>query len=612
MSDKPQQAQGLPYRFSNKDVADLLAGVGARLQVLDANRFRVQAYTTAAENIRHMAQDVGTLYAQDALDDIPGVGAGIAALLRELFENGRVAEFEELKEQVPEGVVAMMQVPELGPKKAKRLWEELNVLSVADLKAAAEAGKLADMKGFGAKTQDRILRNIELLEKRSDARTPLGVARPLALSLLQGLENALEPRLIRKIEVGGSLRRWQETIGDVDLVCVSDDPAAVMAAFRALPQVVEVIGSGETKTSVLLGNGLQVDLRVVEEKHWGAALQYFTGNKEHNIEMREIALRQGWSLNEYGLTATGDGKEPAGTERFFAEEADLYAFLGLAWMAPEIRQNRGEIAAARSRKLPDLVELGDIRGELHGHTTWSDGQGSVAEMAAAALARGYDYWNVSDHSVGLGVVQGVDGARLQKQAEEIDAVNRRMMAEGKAFRLLQGSEVEILADGTLGLPDEVMAGLDVVVASIHSAQRQERETITARCLKAVYNPHVDILGHPTSRLIGQRPPTELDVERVLRACVETGAVVEINAHPSRLDLNDVWARRAVELGCKIAINCDAHEVRGMEVMEYGIGTARRGWVTAADVVNTRPLGELLALLKDGRSVALSAARIEQQ
>lgn len=610
MSDAPQQAQSSPYRFSNKEVADLLAGVGARLQVLDANRFRVAAYTNAAENIRNMADDVGTLYARGALDEIPGVGAGIAGALRELFEQGRVAEFEELLEEVPDGVVAMMQVPELGPKKAKRLWQELGILGVAELKAAAEAGKLADMKGFGAKTQDKILRNIELMEKRSDARTPLGVARPLALSLLHGLENALEPRLIRKIEVGGSLRRWQETIGDVDLVCVSDDPGAVMAAFRSLPQVVEVIGSGDTKTSVLLGNGLQVDLRVVEEKHWGAALQYFTGNKEHNIELREIALRRGWSLNEYGLTATGDGQEPAGTERFFAEEAELYEFLGLAWMPPEIRQNRGEIAAAKARSLPDLIEVGDIRGELHGHTTWSDGQGSVAQMAAAALARGYAYWNVSDHSVGLGVVQGVDGARLQKQAEEIDAVNRRMIAEGQAFRLLQGSEVEILADGTLGLPDAVMAALDVVVASIHSAQRQERETITARCLKAVYNPHVDILGHPTSRLIGQRPPTELDVERVLRACVETGTVVEINAHPSRLDLNDVWARRAVELGCKIAIDCDAHEVRGMEVLEYGVGTARRGWVTAADVVNTRPLGEMLALLKDRRTTPLSAARLE--
>jgi DNA polymerase (family 10) len=385
------------------------------------------------------------------------------------------------------------------------------------------------------------------------------------------------------------------------MLCVSRDPAAVMAAFRALPQAAEVVGSGDTKTSIVLGNGLQVDLRVVEAQHWGAAVQYFTGNKEHNIEMREIALKKGWSLNEYGLTATGDGDAPAGEVRFFPEEEALYEFLGLAWMPPEMRENRGEIQAAKERKLPRLIVAEDLRGELHGHTTWSDGTGSVMEMAEAARQRGYRYWGVTDHSVGLGVVQGVDGERLRRQRQEIDAANDHFAKQGVDFRLLQGSEVEILADGTLGLPDDVLATLDVAVASIHSAQRQDRETITARCLKAVYNPHIDILGHPTSRLLGSRPPTELDVERVLQACAETGTVVEINANPARLDLNDVYARRAVELGCKIAINCDAHATDGMEILEYGIATARRAWLTAADVINTRPLAELLPLLKRHRS-----------
>jgi DNA polymerase (family 10) len=414
------------------------------------------------------------------------------------------------------------------------------------------------------------------------------------------LSERLPAGVIQRIEVAGSLRRWKETIGDVDILCVASDPAAVMTAFRALPQVASILGAGETKSSVVLANGLQVDLRVVEAQNWGAALQYFTGAKEHNVAVRELAQKQGWSLNEYGLTATGEGAAPAGEQRFFDEEAALYEFLGLAWVPPELRENRGEVQAARKHELPALINSADIQGELHGHTTWSDGTASVAEMAAVARQRGYRYWNVSDHSVGLGIVQGVDAEQLQRQRLEIDAYNRQCAGEGVDFRLLQGTEAEILADGTLGLSDEVLATLDVVVASIHSAQRQDRETITARCLKAVRNPHVDILGHPTGRLLGHRPPTELDMERVLQACRETGTVVEINANPERLDVNDVYARRAVELGCKLAINCDAHRVDGMDILAYGIGVARRGWLAAADVINTRPVDEMLAMLKGAK------------
>jgi DNA polymerase (family 10) len=400
------------------------------------------------------------------------------------------------------------------------------------------------------------------------------------------------------LEVGGSLRRWKETIGDVDILVVSDSPLPVMDAFVSLPQVSDVVGKGDKKSSVILGSGLRVDLLVVEEKNWGAALQYFTGNKEHNVELREIALKQGWSLNERGLTATGKGKAKEGEEKFFAEEADLYEFLGLTWIPPELRENRGEIAAARAGTLPKLIEIGDIRGELHGHSTWSDGAAPIAEMAAAAQARGYHYWGVCDHSIGLGMVGGLDGERLIAQAEEIAKLNAQYARDGIDFRLLRGTEVEILADGSLGLPDEVLAQLDVVVASIHSGLRQERNTITARCLKAIRNPHVDILGHATGRMIESRPPSDIDMEQVLQVAVETGTVVEINAHPSRLDISDVYARRALELGCKLAINCDAHVRDGMEMMEFGIGTARRGWVEAKDVVNTYPLAQMLQMLKD--------------
>ena len=577
-------------------MAELLESVAARLQILGANRFRIIAFQNAAESIRSLGQDINRVFDAGKLDDIPGVGKGIAGALGELFETGTVIEFNELAVQVPDGVIEMMRVPDMGPKKAKRLWEELDISSVDALQAAAEAGDLRVLKGFGAKSEAKILKGIELLARRGDDRTPIGDARPLALALIEGLRAALPPETIRRIEVAGSLRRWKETIGDVDILAVSDSAPAVMEAFRSLPQVSDVAGSGETKSSVILTTGLQVDLRVVEARHWGAALQYFTGSKEHNVPLRELAQRKGWSLNEYGLTATERHSElPAGEERFFAEEEHLYAFLGLDWVAPELRENRGEIQAAAQHTLPPLVSRADMRGELHGHSTWSDGTASIEEMGVAAMARGYDYWAVSDHSIGLGIVQGVDAQRLQEQALEIAALNRRYEEQGLAFRLLHGVEVEVLADGELALPDNVLANLDVVVASIHSGLRQERDVITARCLRAIANPHVDILGHPTGRLIGRRPPSDVDMEQVLQACAEHATVVEINAHPARLDVNDVYARRAVELGCKIAINSDAHAPQGMDLLEYGLATGRRAWLRAEDVINTLPARELLKL-----------------
>lgn len=596
MAEKTQGA----VRLSNREVAAALTDVADRLQILEANRFRIIAFQNAAEAIRSLGREIHALHAEGALQSISGVGKGIADALDELLTTGRVEEFDKLAEQVPAGVIEMIHIPDVGPKTAKRLWQELGITSVEELRAAAEQGKIRDLKGFGVKSEQKILKGIELAAKRGDERTPLGEARPLAMGLIEELRAAAPAQSITRIEVAGSLRRWRETIGDVDILAVSPQPQALVEAFQKLPQVSDVVGSGETKSSVILTTGLRVDLRVVEPKHWGAALQYFTGSKEHNIEVREIAQRQGWSLNEYGLTATGEGEAAAGEQRFFEEEADLYAFLGLDWMPPEMRENRGEIKAARDHSLPDLVELRDIQGELHGHSTWSDGTASIEAMADVARQRGYSYWNVADHSVGLGMVGGLDSARLAEQAKEIAALNEKWQAAGEPFRLLRGIEVEVLSDGTLGLPDEALAGLDVVVASIHSGLRQDRETITERCLKAVRNPHVDVLGHATGRMIGSRPPSEIDMECILQACAETGTIVEINAHPSRLDVNDVYARRAVELGCKIAINSDAHEVGGMEMMAYGVAVARRAWLRAEDVVNTYPLEEMLAALKDGR------------
>ncbi|MBX3051872.1 MAG: DNA polymerase/3'-5' exonuclease PolX [Caldilineaceae bacterium] len=585
-------------RLNNRQVAEIFADIGDLMLILGENRFKIIAYQNAARTIAELNQDINAVHAAGALRDIPGIGQAIAEKIDELLTTGSIPFYNKLTEQVPAGVVAMMRVPDVGPKTAKRLWEELDITGVEGLKAAAAAGRIRELKGFGAKSEEKILKGIELLARRQNDRTPIGSARPLAEGLIADLLSALPPGTIQKIELAGSLRRWRETIGDVDILAVSEQPVAVMEAFRALPQAVDILGAGDRKSSIALPNGMQVDIRVVEARHWGAALAYFTGSQAHNVAVRERAQKQGWSLNEYSLTSDGHPDFPDGTDRFFETEEALYAFLGLDWVAPELRENRGEVQAARQHSLPRLIELADIVGELHSHTTFSDGKATLEEMAAAAQAKGYEYWNVSDHSIGLGVTQGVDAGALAEQRAEIDRLNGEYAAAGIDFRLLLGTEAEVLADGTLGLPDDVLATLDVVVASIHTGLRQDRETITERCLKAVRNPHVDILGHPTGRLIGRREPSEIDLERVLQACAETGTIVEINANPARLDLSGAYARRAVELGCKLAINCDAHSVDQIDLLPYGVHTARRGWLTAADVINTRPLDEMLGMLKD--------------
>lgn len=591
-----------PSRFSNQDVAAALRTMGDILLIKGENRFRVLAFQNAAESVANLGRDINAVHAAGELQTIPNVGKSIAADISQLLTTGQIDYLEELKREVPLGVVEMMQAPDMGPKKAARLWQELGITSLAELKAAAQAGKLRVLPGFGVKSEEKILRGIELLERRGEARTPLGTARPTVLDLAAALRAALPAGAIDQIEPAGSVRRWKETVGDLDVLATlgpDADAETVMDAFRRLPAVAEMLAGGRTKTRVRLANGLECDLRVVEPKHWGAALQYFTGSKEHNVALRELALKQGWSLNEYGLTATGKGEAPEGEERFFASEEALYDFLGLAWVPPELREDRGEVEAARVQRLPVLLGEADIVGEVHGHTTWSDGVASIAEMAAAARRRGYRYWVVSDHSVGLGIVGGLDEARLRAQAEEIRALNEGWAREGVDFRLLQGIEVEILADGSLGLADEVLARLDVVVASIHSSLRQDRETITARCLRAIQNPHVDILGHPTGRLLGKREPSEIDMERVLQTCAATKTAVEINAHPSRLDVNDVYARRAVDLGCKIAISTDAHAPAELDLLPYGVAVARRAWLSPADVINTRPAAAMLQTLKGG-------------
>ncbi|MGD1995444.1 MAG: DNA polymerase/3'-5' exonuclease PolX, partial [Anaerolineae bacterium] len=450
-----------------------------------------------------------------------------------------------------------------------------------ELERAARAGKLRDLHGMGARSEEKVLRGIESLRRRT-GRVPLGTAWELAQALLVPLR---EVSGVMEVAPAGSLRRMRDTVGDIDLLVSSEDPEPAMTRFRELPQVAEVLLSGPTKTSIRTHEGFQVDLRVLPPDRWGTALQYFTGSQAHNVRLRGLALDRGLSLSEYSL------KREDGTEILCASEEEVYAALALPLIPPELREDRGEIEAALEDRLPDLIELEDLQGDLQFHTNWSDGQQSLAEMAQAAQAQGLKYALVTDHSYGLGVAQGLSPDDLRRQRGEIEEANLQM---GNNFRVLAGVEVEVRADGSLDLPDDVLAELDLVVAAVHSALRQSRQQLTARALAALRNPYVDILAHPTGRLIGQREAGDLDMEAVLHTAAETGTAVEINAHPSRLDLNGLHARRAVELGVTLVINSDAHHSGQFDLLRFGVATARRGWVGASNVLNTRSLEEVLA------------------
>ncbi|MCD6290791.1 MAG: DNA polymerase/3'-5' exonuclease PolX [Anaerolineae bacterium] len=564
---------------SNRQIAALLRRIGNILDILGENRFKVMAYRRAADNIESLPQDLADYWREGRLREVPGIGEALAGKLDELLRTGRMSYLERLEQQVPSGVVEMLEIPEVGPRTARLVWEKLGITSIQELETAAKAGRLRQLPGMGAKTEARILAGIQALARRSH-RTPIGEARPVAMALLAGLQEAI-PALERAM-VAGSLRRWKETIGDIDLLVAARDSEPVMEAFVHLPDVAEVLLRGDTKTSIRTRDGLQVDLRVVPPERWGTALQYFTGSQAHNIALRERALKLGFSLSEYAL------KREDGQELLCAAEEEVYEALGLPWIPPELREDRGEIEAAAEGRLPRLIETADLQGELHAHSTWSDGTASIEEMAEAARARGYRYLVITDHSQSLGVTGGLSVDQLREQRAEIERLNRRWTD----FRLLQGAEVEILADGALDYPDEVLAELDCVVASIHSGLRQNREQITARALAAIRNPHVDILGHPSGRLLGHREASDIDLEAVLQAAAEAGTALEVNAHPARLDLDDVHVRRAMELGVPIAINCDAHSPGDFDLIVYGVATARRGWATPDRVLNALSLDQL--------------------
>jgi DNA polymerase (family 10) len=573
--------------MNNREIADIFDNIADMLQIKGEIIHRVMAYKNAAGAIRDLSRDINVVAAAGELDTIPFVGKIIGEKIQEMLDTGKLNFYEELKAEVPEGVVDILHINGVGPKKAKQFWDA-GILSVDALEAAIKEGKLNDLAGMGAKTQAKILEGIESLKRRAaDTRVLLGVALPFAESILARLLNV--PGAL-KGAIGGSIRRGRPTIGDVDLLVASNDPLPIMEAFVKMDEVSRILGNGEKKSSVELHNGLQVDLRVIPPERWGTALQYFGGSQAHGIHIREIARTKGLSLNEHALTpVNSDGSLDSAHEILCATEEEVYNRIGLPWIPPEIREDHGEIEAAQAGKLPNLITIEDIRSDLHMHTVWSDGKFTVREMAEAAIARGRQYICITDHSKGATIANGLTVERLMQQHEEIVKAD----ADLRPFRVFHGTEMEIRADGELDFPDEVLEKLDFVVASLHQGLRQPREQVTARILNAINNPHVDLIGHPRGQLILERDPADLDMEAVFAAAKKSGIALEINANPHRLDLEASLARRAVEMGIPICIDTDAHAIDQMDLLRYGIMTARRGWVEAASVINTWPLEQFL-------------------
>lgn len=575
-------------RLSNRDVADVFMGIAARMEILGEDKFRLLAYRRAGEAIADLPMPLADYRARGALEEIPGIGKTIADKVETLLDSGDLPLAARLRAQVPEGVLDLLRVPDLGPSRAARLHKELGIGSLDELKAAVEAGKLRGLKGFGAKSEERIAAGLAGLSA-DDQRVLLSQALATAEALIEALRRAAPG--LAQITYTGSLRRARPTIGDIDLLAAADDTAAVTAAFTALPLVARVLGEGEVKASALLHSGMRVDLLVVAPARWGSALQHFTGSKDHNVRFRSIMKERGYTFSEQGFAAAD------GTLTECATEEEVYAFAGMPWLPPEIREDTGEFEAAAAGRLPALLEPGQLRADLHMHSRWSDGRATIAEMAAAAQARGHAHIAITDHSAYLGVTGGVDAARLREQAAEVAAVNAAYAARGDSFRVLHGCEVDITPDGSLALPDEALAPLDLVIASLHVSLRQPREQATARLLRAIGNPHVDIIAHPTGRIINRRPGADLDMEAIFKAAAEHGVLLEINSGPDRLDLDAGHVRRALELGVELTVNSDAHHPDDLAWQRLGALTARRGWAPAERIVNTWPLERLLERLR---------------
>lgn len=564
--------------MQNRAIAAMFNDIADMLEVKGESPFRITAYRRAARALEGLTEDVAAVAARDALTDIPGVGKGTSEKIQEFLQTGTCAYYEDLTKELPPGITTLMSVPEVGPKTALMLYEKLRIKTIEDLERAARNGKIRKLPRMGAKTEENILKGIALL-RRAKERLPIGRVLPHAQELVDALQGLRE---VKQVSLAGSLRRMKETIGDIDILVTSTKPDPVMETFTTFSRVRQVLAKGPTRSSVILDTGIQADVRVVEPESFGAALQYFTGSKDHNVKLREKAMHSGLKVNEYGVFRVKDDRRIAG-----ATEEDVYAAVGLPWIPPEIREDQGEIELAEARKLPRLVQVADIRGDLQMHTRWSDGSDSVEEMARAAKALGYEYVAITDHSQSLKFVGGVTVEELREHAKAA-----RKAAERVGIAVLLGTECDILPDGRLDYPDDVLRTLDVIVISVHSRLKMARDEMTARIVRAMEHPYAHVLGHPTGRLLGQRDAYEVDIERIIDAARRTNTALEINASPERLDLNDVQAKMAKERGARLVVSTDAHNRYQLRYMEFGLGVARRAWLEPKDVVNTLPLKQL--------------------
>ena len=571
-------------KLKNLELSRIFEQIARILKIKGENPFKIRAYEKIALVLENLPIDIETINRQGGLNDIPGVGEAIAKKIEEFLTTGKLEYYEKLKETIPSGVIELLDISEVGPKTAKLLYEELSVDNIEKLEKAVKQHRIKDLPGMGEKSEDNILRGIELYKRRKE-RVLLGTALPLAEEIVESLRQLKETS---KISFAGSLRRKKETIGDIDILVTSQKPEKIMKTFVSLPQVREILAEGPTKSSVITRDDIHIDVRVVEPISFGAALQYFTGSKAHNIKLRELAVKRDLKINEYGVFNSETGQKITGEK-----EEEIYKILDLAFIPPELREDRGEIEAAQENKLPELIKYSQIRGDLHLHTKWSDGAYTIRQMAEAAKKRGYKYIAITDHSQSLKFAGGLTEERLKGQIEEIQKINQEL----DDVTILSGIEVDIKSDGSLDYPDEILSRLDVVIAAIHSGFKQESKIITERLIGAMQNRFVSIIAHPTGRLIGYRESYQVDINKMMNIAAETGTILEINAYPERLDLNDVYCRMAKEKGVQLAIETDAHSIDGLEFMNLGVDVARRGWLEKKDIVNTLSLDKLLKRLK---------------
>ena len=579
----------------NEEIARIFERMARVLAFKGEDRFRIMAYERAAVSIRDLEEDLASIAEHGKLEDIPGIGKDLSEMIAEYVRTRKIKRYERECKGIPAGLIDLMSIPGLGPKTLAQLHQKFRIRSLDDLKNCLEKAASVKLNGFGQKKIDNIKRGIDLWES-SQKRMLIGVALPLADNLLSQLRKI---KLIEHADVAGSLRRRRETIGDLDVLIVSKNGPRALQQVVKLPQVKQVLGIGDTKATVIIEGGIQVDVRSVARESYGAALQYFTGSKQHNIHLRTLAQKRGLKLNEYGAFR---GQKRVGGK----DEAEMYALLDMQIMPPELREDKGEIEAAMAGRLPKLIEVRDLRGDLHAHTTYSDGKATVEEMVEHAAELGYEYIALTDHSPSQRVAHGLDLDRLEQKIEEIERLRKKR--KDRAPHILIGTEVDILADGKLDYPDKILARLDIVVASIHSLFHQSKDEITQRLIDALASPHIDIVGHPTSRLIGSREPLEMDFERVIAAAVKSGAALEINGSMYRLDLNDSMARAAQEAGVLLAIGSDAHSTAQLDQIRYGVFQARRGWIEARSVINTWPWAKLSRWLAHRQSSFKKAAK----